>query len=300
LEKIVFPALVDGLKERHVSGAGFLIHHAGSPRVDATCWGILALSAEGSENRLVEDARRALAAAQWPDGRVCITRRHRDAFWPTPLAMLAWHPSRECKQPQEKAARFLLDFDQLRLIDDPDAAAIIGHDPTIRGWPWIAGTSPWLEPTAYCLMALRLAGFEAHERTQEARRLIMNRQLSTGGWNVGNTTVYGNELRPVPETTGAALQALAGLVPRQEIARSIDYLRARLPHLTTPFALAWAILGLSAWGEAGDRREHLQRLLAPPQDSRTWSTVSLSLGVLAGHCENGLLDWLRQTETRVL
>ena len=244
---------------------------------------------------MVDDAMQILTAAQFPDGRVCVTPQHKNAFWPTPLAMLAWRWSREHQQPREKGANFLLGLDQMRLVDDPDAATICGHDPTIKGWPWIAGTSPWLEPTAFCLMALRLAGFEAHERTQDARRLIMDRQLPAGGWNYGNTIVYQQELRPMPETTGIALQAITGLALRQDVAESIDYLKSQLPRLTTPFALAWAVLGLAAWGETADRQEHIRRILARQEDLATWDTVSLSLLILAWHCEKGLYEWLRQS-----
>ena len=98
----------------------------------------------------------------------------------------------------------------------------------------------------------------------------------------------------MPETTGIALQAIAGVVSRQEVAKSIDYLRSQLPHLRTPFALAWTVLGLAAWQEAADCRPCLSRIVEQWEDAAAWDTVSLSLLLLAWHCENGLLDWLRQ------
>ncbi len=291
---MVFPELINSLEQRHVAGGGFANHSGGSPRADATCWAILALNAAGGHGDMVRGARQALAKGQSADGRVSLTPRLGNALWPTPLAVMAWHRDGQYQQQRDKAVRFLLGFDRLRIVDDTDATAITGHNPTIRGWPWTMDTTPWLEPTAYCLMALRLAGFEGHERTQEGHRLIMNRQLSTGGWNYGNTTVYGRELRPMPETTGVALQALAGLAPRQEVTKSIDYLRSELPHLRTPFALAWAILGLAEWREVENPREQITRIVGQQNDDAAWDTVTLSLLLLAWHCPNGLLDWLRQ------
>jgi hypothetical protein len=303
---MVLSEFISVLQQRQVADGGFANGPGGSPRADATCWAVLALSAAGGSDDRVRQARQALAQAQSSDGRVCLTPRHANAFWPTPLAVLAWHRCRPYGPQQGRAVRFLLGFDQLRIVDDPEAVAIIGHDPTIKGWPWIADTSPWLEPTAYCLMALCLAGFAGHERTHEGCRLILDRQLPAGGWNYGNTSVYGQELRPMPETTAIALQALADLVPREEVAKSIDYLRSQLPRLRTPLALAWAILGLAAWQAIEDPRVSIRELLgilpmphrqdadATTHDAGSWDTVSLSLLVLAGHCPQGLMQWLRQ------
>lgn len=296
---MVLAQLIHSLEQRHIARAGFANHPGGSPRADATCWAVLALSAGGSRADMVREAQQALARAQSSDGRVSLTPRHESAWWPTPLAVLAWHRCPEYQQQRDRAVRFLLEFDQLRIVDDPDAAAILGHDPTIKGWPWIMGTTAWLEPTAYCLLALRLAGAEGHARTREGRRLVMNRQLSTGGWNYGNTTVYGQELRPTPEATGVALQVVTGLAARQEVAKSIDYLLSELPRLRTPFALAWTLLGLAAWQEIENPGAQILRMVDRQDDDAAWDTVSLSLLLLAQHCPNGLLDWLRQLSEEV-
>jgi hypothetical protein len=290
---------IHSLEQRRTAGGGVANRPGGSPRTDATCWAILALNAIDGHAGTVEAARQALVEAQSADGRIPLMPWYPDAIWPTPLAILAWHRCARCQQPRDKAARFLLGFDRMRIVDDPDAAAVIGHNPTIKGWPWIAGTSPWLEPTAYGLMALRLVGCEEQERALEGRRLILDRQLSSGGWNYGNTTVYGQELRPMPETTGVALQAVAGLVSRQEVAKSIDYLRSQLPALCTPLALAWAVLGLAAWGEIGDPRVQMARIADCQDDYRAWDTPALCLPLLAWYCPTGLLDWLRQLPEEV-
>jgi hypothetical protein len=78
----------------------------------------------------------------------------------------------------------------------------------------VAGTHSWIEPTALGVIALKAAGHERHERVQEAIRMILDRQLPHGGWNYGNTFVFGRELRPMPESSGAALAGLAGQVER--------------------------------------------------------------------------------------
>jgi hypothetical protein len=78
------------IKKRSVAGGGFADRPGGHFRPDATCWAILALRAAHAESDLAHKAAKTLAATQHPDGRVCISRRHKDAYWPTSLAVLAW------------------------------------------------------------------------------------------------------------------------------------------------------------------------------------------------------------------
>jgi hypothetical protein len=79
--------------------------------------------------------------------------------------------------------------------------------------------------------------------------MIMDRQLSHGGWNYGNTTVYGQELHPFIDTTGIALTALAGHVAKENVNRSILFLQSQAGQCRTPLSLGWALFGLGAWGE---------------------------------------------------
>ena len=89
-------------------------------------------------------------------------------------------------------------------------------------------------PTSLAIIALRVAGLGDHERVQEAKRLLLDRQLPDGGWNYGNTKVFGQELHPMPETTGVALSALSGSVSREEITVSLKYLKIRVTQVRTP------------------------------------------------------------------
>lgn len=279
------------LEERYVEGIGFAYRPGGPSRPDATCWAILALRAAGGAAALTEEARQALVNAQREDGRVCISPEHADACWPTPLAVLAWQGAPQYEGPRGKAIQFLLDLEHAPGEPDPNVA----HDGTIRGWPWIAKTHAWVEPTAYALMALRVCGYADHSRTQDAVRLLMNRQLPAGGWNYGNTAVFEQELRPMPETTGLALQALTGLVARTDVDKSIAYLRSEIVHLHTPMSLACAILGLHAWQETLQQpREQILDILARQEQLGPYDTVSLSLLLLAWHCDAGLVRTLEE------
>jgi len=283
------------LEGRFVEGMGFPDRPGGGFRPDATSWAILAMEAAGSTSGVVGKVRRLLVNAQSEDGRVCIWPQHPDAYWPTPLAALAWHGAPEYDEPRDRAIRFLLESDLIGVVDGPQTGE--SHDVTIRGWPWIAKTHPWVEPTAYVLLALQVCGYGAHNRATDAVRLLIDRQLPAGGWNVGTTVTFGKEMWPTPEATGLGLQALAGLVPKPAVEKSIAYLRSQLPALHAPMSLAWAILGLHAWQETIDQpRERILQVLGRQERLGPYDTFSLSLLLLAWHCNAGLVRFREDRE----
>jgi hypothetical protein len=136
------------------------------------------------------------------------------------------------------------------------------------------------------VLALKATGHVRHDRVGEAIRMMLDRQLPHGGWNYGNTLVFGRELHPMPESTGAALAGLAGLVERNKIVRSLEYLQDEVGRLRTPISLGWALLGLAAWGHWPSNGLALaERCLANQArygDYDTSAFCLLCLGVLAG------------------
>ena len=115
--------------------------------------------------------------------------------------------------------------------------------------------------------------------------MILDRQCLHGGWNYGNRLVYGAELRPMPENTGLALDALKGLTPRSSLESSLDYLKSRVQSLRTPIALTLSLLGLGAWGE---RPAAAPAWLAAARDAAAWtasvSPPSLRCGSMTSEC----------------
>jgi len=53
----------------------------------------LALSAAGTKDNLLEPSRALLKTSQLKDGRACALPELPDAYWPTPLAILAFFNS---------------------------------------------------------------------------------------------------------------------------------------------------------------------------------------------------------------
>jgi hypothetical protein len=251
------------LHERLLPDGGFAELPGAAYRPDATAWAIIALAAAGgSDKNTIAAARTRLAASQLKDGRISVSKDYPQTFWPTPLAVLAWQGSTAERNAHDRAIGFLLNTTGRQGKKTPDSPA--SHDPSIKGWPWIENTSSWVEPTALTLLALRTAGYGGHPRAQEGVKMLIDRQLPSGGWNYGNTVVYGQELYPQLGSTGVALSALAGQVDRVHIGKSLDYLRKESEQRRSPFSLGWALVGLSAWGEK-------------PAQSRTWIVESLDL-----------------------
>jgi hypothetical protein len=181
---------------------------------------------------------------QQPNGAVGISPERPSPSWPTHLAILLWASSPKHKPAIDKAIAWLL-TEEGKAGKDPEAA--VGHDTTIVGWPWVPETHSWIEPTALSVLALRRTGNGAHKRTLDGIRLLRDRALPKGGWNYGNTIVFGNELRPQPAPTGVALAALADGMRDPISDRACAYLETLLPSVRAPMSLAWGLLGLAAW-----------------------------------------------------
>jgi hypothetical protein len=265
------------LKYRQLASGGFSEWHNTPYRTDSTAWAILALR-ENAVADMVKHARSCLAQSQLKDGRVSISDDHPQAFWPTPLAILAWHGSPLHRDNQERAIQFMLQTSANHFDKNPKLP--FGHDPSLRGWPWTENMYSWIEPTASAILALKLCGYSQHARVQEAIRLILDRQLPDGGWNYGNTIVYDQVLLPLPDTTGIALAALSGCVDKGAVEKSLFYLKNDVVGCRTPLSLGWAVIALSSWQER------------PPQTSM-WITESLNLQQTLGAYGTTLLSLLK-------
>ena len=270
-------AIIKKILNRSLPEGGFAMHDKESFRPDATAWAVLALEAYSGNRDLTISACRRLAKSQLSDGRVPVIEGYPASYWPTALAVLAWKKVEGFERQMELALKFLLDATGMHWPKQKDAP--ISHDTSIKGWPWIENTHSWIEPTALSMLALKVCDYADHSRVLEAKRMILDRQLPSGGWNYGNTRVFGTMLRPNPVGTGHALSALAGLTEPSHVELSLDYLHREIEHIRTPLALSWSVFGLSAWSDR-------------PAEARKWILDSLSLQKRYGTYETTLLAQL--------
>lgn len=211
---------------------------------EPTCWVMLALHAAGLT---VPDAACSfLCSVQQPDGGFHSGTINREANWATALAVFALATLEREPTAVQRGVDWLLAFEGRHWEKEPDS--VFGHDTALRGWPWVAGAHSWIEPTSYAIYALERVGLGDHARVAEAKRMILDRALPSGGWNYGNTLVFGTELRAFPSTTAMALIALKDSGVGPEIRRGLDYLGGALPQLRTAWALGWSALAGRYYG----------------------------------------------------
>jgi len=281
---------LEQLAQRQTKQGGFPDQTGGTDQPDATAWAVCILQQDEQFSTTLKPARESLTKHQFPNGSVPIVQEHPDAVWPTPLSILAWHGSSVHHSQQQQAVQFLLSrYGHHWTAKQENDDSRLEHDPAIHGWPWVANTHSWVSPTALAMLALSVTGYGDHERVQEGAEMLLDRQLPHGGWNYGNTFVWGQELRPFPETTGMALNALADRVSEDKVKHSLQYLLAELPTIRTPVALGWSLLGLSAWKrQPAQGATLIQRCFTNQARYGRYSTTALCLLLAASIASQGL------------
>lgn len=215
---------------------------------------------------------RRLADLQAADGSVRVTAAQPAPAWTTGWAVLAWTASRRSSGEAAHAGQISRAVDWILAThgQTSEKTADMGHDTRLDGWPWVGGTHPWTEPTAINVLALKAAAeyricgvgvspaftkaggtptpqVGAHPRCREAVAMLIDRLLPEGGCNYGNTSVFGQCLRPHVEPTGLAMVALAGESDAsRRIERSLAYIERVLPTTAGAASLAYGVMGLAA------------------------------------------------------
>lgn len=279
-------------------------YQAGAPAsTEPTAVAALALFAHGR----TESGRKLasqLLEIQKDDGSLGVDRVHALPGWPTAWAILAW---RAAQASEDFDPAFVTAYERGRdwllgvVGDSGDTVQWKGHDVHLHGWPWVAGTHSWLEPTALALLALRLTGKAGTSRAREATALLVNRLLPEGGCNYGNTIVFGQALRPHLQPTGLALVALRGEPDVDgRIGRSVEYLQRELNEQTTSASLSYGLLGLASRdrfpASAGAwLRAAADRTLA--RDASSYKLGLIALAALGKECPLVSGQWNRTPET---
>jgi len=124
------------------------------------------------------------------------------------------------------------------------------QDDAIQGWPWVEGTFSWVEPTCWCMLALkRLTGRprppQVLRRLHDGERLLADRACLDGGWNYGNSNMLGTELRPYVPTTALALLSLRDVGEPPHVKQGLRYLEAHQQTETGGLALSLACICLA-------------------------------------------------------
>lgn len=101
--------------------------------------------------------------------------------------------------------------------------------------------------------------------------MLEDRELPSGGWNYGNTVVYGTELRHTPESTGMALSILNSKHARHT--KSVNVLRGYLNKETNALSLAWALISLGTESDIPLLEEVMPKNVADPLCQTEWLSL---------------------------
>lgn len=288
-------SVLDRLQQQPIGG----YHEGKLAATEPTALVALALFAHGR----LESAQKGadwLVGCQAMNGSVGVRFGETLPRWPTSLVVMAWaaldSQSRASEQkyraPILLAKNWIFSFRGEAVKQDAE----MGHNTSIVAWPWVEGTHSWIEPTALCTLALKVTGEGMHARTRDAVRCLIDRQLSTGGCNYGNTTVLGQELRPHLQPTGLAMLALTGETDvGGKISRSLRFLESSLNDDTTTASLSFGLMGLAAHGRTPSNASSLLEKSYERAVKREASPYQLALLSLAALGERSPIITMAQT-----
>lgn len=89
----------------------------------------------------------------------------------------------------------------------------VRFDPSKSGWPWVPGTVSWVAPTALAILAFH-AWHRESPRIPSALDMLLDRACRHGGWNAGNSVVFGVELDPHPDFSRRKISSSNGATAR--------------------------------------------------------------------------------------
>ena len=257
------------MRETLLSGTnpdgGWAYYQGHASRLEPTCWALLALLADASTTGWDASAHRTfLQRSQRRDGlflEAAVGDENRPNLGFNGLAALLLLAERELAGEASRAALFsaLIANKGLKL----SASWINRQDNALQGWAWIDSSFSWVEPTCWCLLALKkeMKASEsraARGRIREAEQLLVDRCCAAGGWNYGNANMLGQDLRPYVSTTALGLLAMQDRRQDPCVVRSLDYLVQHRLSETSAMALALTLIALRAFGApTEDVEDHL-------------------------------------------
>lgn len=241
--------LVDSLARTRNADGGWGYYAGKASRLEATCWAMLAVSTAGD------------AAG-----------RDRLRTWPTRDGLLLERPGGSVNVAFHALALCVLSVLGLEHVDSNGGlvaalqrargvrlknADTQRQDNSLQGWPWIAETFSWVEPTAWSLLALtiwsRQSGTAADPvRLEDGARLLFDRVCREGGWNYGNANMLGTDLHPHVPTSALGLLSLQAHRDAEPVRRTLGWLEHHALSERSGMTLALTALALEAYGRPID------------------------------------------------
>ena len=278
--------LLKELRRRELPGVGWSFF--GSPQVslEATCLANFSVLAERPS--AAPHVVRPLLRAQLSDGSWPSFIGDGEPSWTTALAICVLNSANDSSGARERGQSWLLktkgrEGDWFWRWKFKTADRNVRFDPDKYGWPWISGSASWVIPTAFSVIAIKQ--FTACSRTEVSERrirlgveMLLDRACVDGGWNSGNSVVYGVSLRPHVEATAIALLALQDEWRSDLTQRSLAWLKKEAACVDSVSSLAWSILSLFVYQVSVEAlKKRLATIIGDGRDIRNNATLATAL-----------------------
>ena len=279
-------SLAETLRSRQMKSGGWAYFDSVQESLEATCLAELALAPERQANSSA--AIRFLLKAQLSDGGWPAFLGDSEGSWTTALALCTLNSTGDFTAAREKAFRWLYaergrEGHWFWRWKFKTADRNVHFDPDKFGWPWISGSASWVIPTAFSIIAIEQ--FTVCNRSEESEKrihlgveMLLDRECVDGGWNSGNSLVYGVPLRPHVEATAIALLALQDEQRTEMVQKSLSWLRQNAASVDSVSSLAWCILTLFVYQEPiGGLKNRLATIISDGRDIRNNATLAAAL-----------------------
>ena len=279
-------------------GWGFL--QGKSSNTESTSLCLLALESVGEDRRAanINRALNWLMQRQRQEGSWPLSDSSPDGSWTTALAIIALGRFPQYRERAVGAGHWLLKQEGRKLGVLAQLMSTfafqknsVSLNPDLKGWPWAPRTFSWVEPTGYALIALKqirtyLAGTNVEERIHQGELMIYDRMCDGGGWNYGNSKVFGEALWPYPDVTAITLIALQDHPIRQANQESLKALLRMMQETDSGLSLCWATICLSIYGDDTDEwKRRIKKRFLMTGFLGEMKTLALSVIAVASHAK---------------
>jgi hypothetical protein len=270
-----------------MAGGGWpYLKASGQASFEATALSLLATT----DANACERARSCLLQSQNANGSWPAFEGDDDqGSWVTGLALVALRNAGNAIESRLRAARWLLSTFgreahwlwkwKFRFFDRH-----VAFDPQFYGWPWTPDTNSWVVPTAFAMLGLESLPCECglpdySRRMSLGASMLLDRSCPSGGWNSGNSSVYGSPLAPHIDDTAVALLALHRREPdHPKVVAGVDWLERNSRAVCPSASLALSVIALSLYQRP---KQSLLDLLESVEPSIVENSATLALLLIA-------------------
>jgi len=279
-------SLAEKLKSRQMKSGGWAYFDSVQESLEATCLAELALAPEMQASSSA--AILFLLKSQLSDGGWPAFLGDSEGSWTTALALCTLNSTGDFTAAREKAFRWLYaergrEGHWFWRWKFKTSDRNVRFDPDKYGWPWVTGSASWVIPTAFSIIAIEQ--FTVCNRSEESEKrihlgveMLLDRECVDGGWNSGNSLVYGVPLRPHVEATAIALLALQDEQRTEIVQKSLSWLRQNAASVDSVSSLAWCILTLFVYQESVEPlKNRLATIMGDGREVRNNATLATAL-----------------------